>query len=222
MTNPVVPGGRDDMIAFYKAHQAAWETHQALIGVTPAAILDFKTKVEAALSGQDAATAARQSSKIATGALNTAAEALRTTGAAMMATIRAFAETTNDPNVLELAEIPAPKPPQPVGPPEQPLITSSSIRSYDGAVMLKWSGSIAGGTSFNISRKLDAGPTTLLANVSGAKNFTDTTIPECTTTALYSVIAVRGGLASQPSDGVTVRFAGEGAGPGLQQQAEAA
>lgn len=203
---PLVPDSKSGAINFFQSHLAAWSADPAAIGLTPQQILDISGATTAAQGSYLAAQQAYNAAKSATATNDTDIETMRAVGSSVIASIRAHAKSTGDPNVYVLADIPAPKTPTPAGAPDAPTNVRGTIDNR-GAVELKWDGSLAFHTFFEVYRMFEGqNAWTLLASV-GTKAFTDETIPPGTTSAIsYFVQARRGDLQSEASEQVTIRM----------------
>jgi len=203
---PLVPQTKTGALNFFQSRLAAWNGDPAAVGLTPQQVTDISA---ATFAAQDSLIAAQQTynaARSATAANDSDIAAMRTVGAGVISTVRAFAKATGDAEVYALADIPAPKAPTPAGTPDAPTNTRGSIDSR-GAVELRWNGSLAYHTFFEVYRMF-AGQSewTLLASV-GTKAFVDVTIPPGSTSAIsYYIQARRGELTSEPSAPITVRM----------------
>ncbi len=120
-------------------------------------------------------------------------------------------QTTNNPNVYVLANIPAPAAPTPAGPPVAPKDLSAVMNS-DGTMRLTWKGTIAqlgGRQFFSIWRQLPS--QTMPLQIGAAKEFTDVTVPRGLQQVVYNIRAHRDSAVSVPTDNLVVYF---GAIPG--------
>lgn len=202
----LVPDSKSGAISFYQSHIAAWSADPAAIGLSAQDVIDITSATGAAQSTLLAAQEAYNTARSATATNDTDIATMRTVGANLISTIRAYAKVTGDPSVYTKADIPAPKPPTPAGAPDAPANVTGFIRN-SGAIELKWEGTLAFHTFFEVYRMF-AGQTewTLLASI-GKKSFEDATIPTNTTTSVqYYIQAARGDLRSDPSDPVTIRM----------------
>lgn len=200
----IVPDGRDDMIKFYANHMSAWETNMVELNLPQTTIDDLKAKLVAAQDQQAVVEQVRQTSKAETENLNALATILRATGSLVMTMIRTQAESTGDPNLYKLAEIPAPQPPKPAGPPETPIDFVADPLS-NGTIELFWKGSIAQGQDYRVERSVDGGEWTLRENVR-AKKWTDMAVPMNSNVIQYRVFGVRDEKRSQTAATATVNF----------------
>ncbi len=190
----VVPVERSARIAFYKNHLVPWTANAAAIGLATATVAELSTLVEAAIQAGSNAELARQASKAATEAYTQAASAVSRVGAGSMATIRGFADATNDPNVYVLAEIPAPSSGTPMPPPGVPTDFRVAL-TQDGDIILKWKCANPKGTNGTIYevRRRPIGTTAAwnFIGATGTRSFTDDSIIAPSAGVTYQVTAVR-------------------------------
>lgn len=201
----VLPDSRLAQIEWFEQRLAAWAADPAAIGLTGQQIMDLTPLVTAARAGYNAAQQARADSKSATVTFHSATESLVDTGRDLIRTIKAYAETTDDPNVYVLANVPPPSDPTPAGPPDTPTGVTGSINS-DGAVVLRWEGTLAYSTFFEILRRLEGQTEWTVIDSVGAKRYLDEGVPVGTTSVQYRVRAKRGGLTSAANEPITIRL----------------
>lgn len=201
----VVPQQRDLMIQFYEYHSPIWTANAAGVGLLPAQTTELATRLEKAKNSLDAVLAARQQAKALTLQLDADAAALRSYGAGLMSTIRGYAEQQADPaETYVLAEIPAPQPAKPAGPPVAPEAVVADPNAT-GTITLKIKGSVAQNASFHIERSIDGGPY-LLVGPTRLKTWTDEAVPMNSNTIQYRVFGVRDDTRSQTATTATVNF----------------
>jgi hypothetical protein len=206
---PVLPSKNVERIQWFEQRIAAWTASAVGIGITVPQATTLSAKIIAARTAFNAAETARQASKNATLSLNTSMSDLSDFGADLIATIKAFAETTNNPNVYVLASVPPPAPPGPVGPPEAPTDVSADPNA-DGTITVKWKGSTANQTFFSVWRKTSAQSQFVQIGAIATKTFIDDGVPNGVTAVSYVLRAQRGTSVSQASEQVTVQFGGLG------------
>ncbi|MGH7293242.1 MAG: hypothetical protein ACREJT_18630, partial [Myxococcota bacterium] len=175
------------------------------------------------------AESAREASKAATNTLKLKMVAMHTLLSDAVQSIRLFAESTNNPNVFTLAQIPAPAAPTPAPPPMQPVQLGASI--IPGGLLrisFKATDTAAGGaTTYLVSRKLSTqsnftviGSAGSSRSTSGAnlprgfKFFDDASLPSGSNNMQYMVQGQRGSVYGLPSETFTVTI-GVDAGGGL-------
>ena len=152
-----------------------WTANAVAIGLTAAQVTALKLLIETAQTKLEDALAAREASKNATMALNDAMEDLRTSGSALIATIKAKALADENPTIYTLANIPPPSAGTTIGPAAQPTNLTGSVDNL-GNVHLSWKGSLSNGTFFSVWRKVDGETSFTQLGSVVAKTFVDTTI----------------------------------------------
>ncbi len=200
----VVPQSQEGLVNWYATHEPVWSTHFASIGVSEAQCSALKDLVEAAKLALTARELAQEEARSKTEAVHTALAALSGFGAAMMSTIRAYAEATDDPNVYQTALIPAPKPDTPAGPATMPTDFEADPNP-DGTITLKWKGTVAQGQSFDIERSVDGGAWVFVKNTR-KKNWKDTAVPTNVSGITYRIYGTRNDVRSDKSATAQVLF----------------
>ncbi len=217
MSNPVIPIPKEQMVAFFNAHLKAWGDHTLAIGLSVPQLAAITAALNAAQADLDTVAEARLASKSATGTFYVSAATLRALGQQAIDRIRLQAESTNNPNVYALAQIPAPQPPGPTPAPEVPTEVFADPNA-DGTVTVKWKGTTANGQFFSVWRRVGEGGTwTHLSSIAGrGRSFIDTSVPNPFTTQgaslFYMVLAQRGTETSAQSNLGVIQY---GAGPGF-------
>lgn len=203
---PVLPNSREAMIQWFEQRLSAWAAAPTAIGLTAAQLTSLATMLGDASTDQDAAFAARIASKSATLNYYNSSDDLRSFGSDLIKTIKAFAETTNNPSVYALANVPPPAAPAPLGPPATPTDLRATLDTA-GQITVRWEGSRVGGTSFTVERSLtgSTGPWSIVG-VSEERSFLDVAVPRGVDAVSYRVIASRAGGSSTPSSAVSVLF----------------
>lgn len=221
----ILPSSRSDQIAFFEAHQSAWESNLLLIGLVQADVDAIKALTLAARDSYSSAQEIRDQSKAATLQYHQDTDKMRTLGASLISTIKAYAEKTGNDNVYVLAQLPPPAPPAPLPAPATPTGLTTSI-SGSGLMTLTWDAAQAGHTSgviFLVARRR-AGEAnfTVLTGVQ-EPSYSEFIGNACAGAIEYQIRAVRGTKSSDWSAITTVNFVG---GPTMQlggpAQAEAA
>jgi hypothetical protein len=205
MANGIVPNTQQEAISFFQARLPLWAVSPTSIGLTSAIVTDLASMVSSAQTSLNAATAARAASKNATVTLAHDLDAMRSLGGDAIKTIRAFAETTANPDVYTIASIPPPAVPTPAGPPEQPYNLGVSLNPTTGSLHLTWKGSSAQNAYFAILRRVGSEGPFVLLDTTTAKAFEDVTVPDGATTIEYFIQARRDEFRVD-SIGLTVRF----------------
>jgi hypothetical protein len=185
-----VPKVRVERVQFYEDHIAPFTTHAVAIGLTSGEVTDLTAKTTAARNAYNAQQAAIQASKAATEAFYNAVVMLSIAGDAAITKIRAKASVTNDANIYTLAQIPAPATPTPAGPPGTPSDFKVTLGST-GTINLSWKNRNATSCVYMIYRKLTATGQFESLGGTGAKKYSDNTVPAGTAQVQYQVQAVR-------------------------------
>ena len=215
----VVPNRPAEAYDFAVARQTIWSGIPTQIGLTAADATAMADSTDAFAQAFDAAVKARAASKAATEALSQAARTMRTRIADNVQKIRIFAESTNNPTVFSLAQIPVPASPSPLPPPEQPR-EIEAILNATGTLTLRFRANVGrGGSSFLVSRKLASETAfsfigTADVTRSAIKSFTDTTLPPGSNNVQYIITGQRGSVRGASSPVFTVVIGGVGGAPG--------
>ncbi len=208
------PSTRLGKVEFYETRISPWATNALAIGLSVGDVTALGIATGAARVAYNDMIAARTASKSATQLfynMVTAMHSAPSFGSDMIDTIKNFAQSTDDPNVYVLADIPGPTPPGTVGPPGTPD-NFRVVLLQDGAVELKWKcinpeGSV--GTQYEIRRSDNGGAMTLI-DVAGTREFVDGTVPSTTNRVMYRITATRSGLRGNPAN-YSVQFGADGA-----------
>lgn len=203
----IVPDTILGTIEFYEQRLTDWATSAEQIGLTPQQANDLVGRVAAARNAYNAAQLIRQQSRNATATQTQAVGDLRSFGADLIATIRAFADLQADPTaVFQSAEINPPKPTNTPAPPPVPATDVSATLLTSGAIRLSWKGTTANGTFYDVYRRIgDSGQFTLIGS-SATRGFDDNSLPAGTASAAYYCVSRRDQFASDPSTPALVRF----------------
>lgn len=212
----IVPDSRLGKIEFYEAHLTPWANEAVDIGLTPEEVGLLETDTLAARATYNAHLAAQLAAKNATQAFYQAVRTMHSSpgrGADMIQKIKTFAQTSNDPNVYVLAQIPPPATPGTTPPPGTPFDFGVSLLQ-SGALELKWKCSNpagAAGTIYEVKRGgSSTGPFTYVG-ASGIRSFLDETLPMGSAPVTYQVTGVRSTVRGNPAQ-FTVNFGVGGGG----------
>lgn len=188
----VIPKKQADQLAFFESHFPVWLVAPASVGLTNAQVTNWKTQVVAARAAYDDAQAARNAARSATGQQNSALGAAYTTCADLVRVIKSYAEQQANPQaVYDAAQIPAPAPAAPVGPPGIPTDFSVSLQQ-DGAVALAWKCANPGnGVLYEVRRRTGSTGAFELLGTVGVRTFTDQTLPSGAANVVYQITGVR-------------------------------
>lgn len=213
----VVPSKPVEAYDFAVARESIWGAIPTQIGLTAADVAAMTTTTDNFNTAFDAVVKARAASKAATDALAQATRAMRTRIGDNVQKIRIFAESTNNPAVYSLAQIPPPAERIPQPPPEQPRDLDAVLQA-NGNLTLRFRASGGPGAAFLISRKLATESAFRLIGTadvtrSKVKSFTDTTLPPGSTNVQYIVTGQRGSVRGQDSPIFTVVIGGTAGAP---------
>jgi len=147
---------------------------------------------------------------------------MQTEGAGLIRTIKNKAESTNDPNVYVLAQIPSPATPTPVGPPGTPTDFRIELLQYGGLKLTFKCSNPTGsvGTIYEVKRRNGATGAFTYIGATGVKSFTDATLPSGLTSVTYQITAIRSTASGIPAQ-FSINF-GVGGGGGFTITNEAA
>lgn len=219
----VLPRTNTELLQWTTDHLEAW-TAPAAIGLTAGQITALTAKYDDAVKGVSIASGAREASRGATTAQNGAIADLRDQLAAMIRSIKTFADASNNPPaVYGLAQIPLPSPPQSL---PAPGVASEVLVTLNpgGSITLSWSGEFSAasdGAVYTIARKLPGASTYTLVGVSPGSTtqsrrmtFTDPAVPTSAAAqgVSYIITGQRGQQIGASSTAITVQFGVGGAG----------
>lgn len=210
----IIPDAYLEQIQFSEDHIGPFTTNAAAIGVTTSQLSALTAATTKARGSYNAAQAARLASKAATVQFHNDTNDVRDMLRDLITLIKAKAETTDNPNVYALAQIPPPAAPAPAalpGKPEGFVI----ILEADGSLTLTWkceNSTTSSGVFFQVQRKL-AGES-VFTNIGGTpvKSFNDATVPAGVGGLTYLITGYRGTRIGKTSDQITVQFGVDGAG----------
>jgi len=204
----VVPDKNLDAVQFFESHVPVWQAAPTTIGLTPALVTSCDNAAKAARAAYTAQQNTKNAAKAATATYLNSVSALRNIGGDLIKTIKAFADTTSNPNVYSLAQIPPPAAPTPLPPPGQP--TSFAVQlTPAGALYLSWksaNSAASSGAFFTVKRRLEGESTFTLIGGTGSKSFSDDTVPFGTNTLTYIVQGFRGIEPGPESEQLSVQF----------------
>lgn len=210
----VLPNNRRDQLRWFETRvgggsgggggggggEGGWVEHAAEIGLSEAQATALAALVAAARQAATAADTARAASKAATETYYNAVAALLAPGRASIATIKAFAEATQNPAVYSIARVSPPAAASAPQPPAVPTNVRAAI-APTGAVTLEWDAAASGATTgvfFLIARKRGgAGEEAFsITNATPSRAYTDADARLWAGPVLYQLRAQRGDLVS--------------------------
>ncbi len=211
----ILPSRIQDLLDFMDQHAQPWVTNAAGIGVAPATAATFKTQAIAARDAYTAKLTADEAARIAAVNLSSAVRTARTSAADIIRTVKAFAQSSADPDtVYNLALIPAPAKPTPAAPPGTPG-DIRAVLNTDGSITLRWKATNPKGTSgtiYNVRRKVEGESVFTFIGATGTRSFIDGSLPAGPANAVYTIQGQRSTVVGQPSSPFTVLFGGSGPG----------
>jgi hypothetical protein len=208
---------RAAFLTWCNAHTTIFTDNAASIGLSPGAAAAFAAALDAANASVTSQAVAKDAAKVATNELATNMETLSTLAANIVRTIRAFAESTNNPAVYDIAAIPAPAAPTDVPPPALCTDLTATLDGATGNITLKWKATQpegANGTSYIITRRAAGQANFSFLGVSGKKSFVDSTFTAGPDSVQYQVQGTRSDSTGPMSAILTVSFGRTGAGGG--------
>lgn len=208
----VLPDNRLEQVQFCEDHHDVWAANAVAIGLTVAQVNALSALTDSARKDYESAQQARLASKAATAAFYNSCGLMRDKAADLIRVIKTFADTTNNPNVYSIAQIPAPAAPGVNPPPGQP--TNVVITLTPGGVLnFKWKSENASGGFFQIKRKIGSSGSYTIIGGAGEREYFDTTLPLGTSTVSYIIQGFRGNTPGPESNVIGVQF-GVGSGGG--------
>jgi len=190
----IVPRTIPELLSWANDHGNLWALAPTTIGLTAAQANAFKAAVSAASGNVAAASAANEAKKAATTTAQSSISALRNSASDVLATIKAFAESSSNPSaVYAAAQIPPPAPPSPIGPPGTPYEPVVTLRG-DGAVIIKWKCNNppnAVGTVYEVRRRIGGTGAFTYIGVAGVREFVDETLPLGADGVTYQIVGIR-------------------------------
>jgi hypothetical protein len=208
---PIVPEKAADKITWFEAHHAPFTANATAIGTTTAEVSALAALVTAARARQVAQIAAQEAARTATNEYNNAVAAMALAGSDILIKVKARAATGGHA-IYDLAQIPPPATPSPVGPPGMPTAFRVALKP-DGALELSWKCANprgSAGTIYQVLRKIGAGEFSVIGG-SGTRKFVDGTVPAGVASVVYRVQAIRSTQVGTAND-VTVNFGVSGGG----------
>lgn len=172
-----------------------WEADPTAVGLSVEQVAAASLLTQTA---RDAYTSQQAAELAASNALTTRDEAIasmRAFSANLISTIRAFARAENDPGVYAAAGLLPPADPTPSPDPQVPTDVTLQLGNQ-GSIEVRWEGSLALGTFYEVQRTLDNGVNWVPVDTVSTRIAIDQGVPAGTGQAGYRVRAKR------PSAGV--------------------
>jgi hypothetical protein len=211
-----VPQKNVEKLGFYVTHKAVWTGQEAAIGLLPADTTQLGTLNDLAQAAYQDHLDKLSAAKAATATWNTTMENLGAFGAQLIGKIRVKAKAVGGDSVYNLAQIPAPSTPTPVGTPGTATNFKASLLQ-SGALKLGWKcSSPAGATQvqYTVLRRINgtgSGGAWQFVGVVGRKSITDTTLAAGAASVTYQITASRATAIGEPAE-FNVNFGVSGSG----------
>lgn len=189
----ILPKSREQMIAYLEARLPAWTADPAAIGLSPGQVADLAAVTATGRAALDAQAEAINIKLAASSTMRTRTDAARDLAGELIKVIRSFAELSANPGVFDAALIPAPSPPTPAGPPDQPTELAAALMRPFG-LELRWKGSVAKATYFAVHRRLPGETVFDLIGTTRERRYADTTLPDAASGVHYYIAAIRDGI----------------------------
>ena len=173
------PAKREEFLKWCEAHQDIFSSNAAAIGLTPAQATAFKNQTAALRAKTTSQTMAKDAAKAATQAVVETDGDMRELASDVVRSIRTFANNTNNDNVYNIAQIPAPGSGGVVPPPGTPTDFKVELNS-DGSITLRWKAQHPEGSDrvvYFVQRKLVGQTAFTLVGGSGERSYQDNTLP---------------------------------------------
>jgi hypothetical protein len=205
-----MPSTIPELISWCNVHSNAWTVNAAAIGLSPAQATAFTTLCSNFSKANDTAQAARENSKFATNALKDAMNAVQVTGGAYINLIKAYAETTYNANVYNLAQVSPANPPGTVPEPVAPQQFGATVNA-NGSLTINWKVAQPTGTTgvqYRVYRRVNSTTNeyTLVSTEGSKKSYTDENLPYGVDMVQYIVQPVRSSVVGPMSPAFTVQF----------------
>lgn len=200
---------RADFLSWANVHAPIFTARAAQIGLTAPQAAAFAAAVEAASAAESDRANAAQAAKTATQEATMKVSDLRRSASATVGLIKAFAQQTDNPEVYNLAEIPAPATPVPFPPPGLPTDLAVSLIPTTGQIELRWkcqNPTGTQGTAYIVRRRVAPGSQFEFIGVTGEKRFVDSTFAAGPDRVEYTVQGQRADSAGPVSNIVVVNF----------------
>lgn len=205
---PTVPRSRAGLLRFFGVRATSWAEHATALGLSESHAGELVAAYDAARAADETRRSLAQQARAATHAARAADKRLRALGGDSIASIRAHAQATEDPAVLALAELPAPKEPRPTPAPPMPTNVRTSV-DHEGAIVIAWDATRPrphARAFTRVWRRLDGAGRFELVGTSGVSEYRDDTVPMGTREAAYRLTPVRGDLVGASAETVVVRL----------------
>ncbi|MEQ9096592.1 MAG: hypothetical protein RIE32_10045 [Phycisphaerales bacterium] len=183
-----MPSQRGPALDWLGERIGLWTENAAAIGVDPLDVSAVATATSQAANARAAAGAARAAAKNATQNYYDKADVALDGARDLILQIKAFAASSDDPQVYVLSGLSPKANPSETPPPEAP----SDVRYLllpSGKIELRWKGKGPQGTFYVITRQLPGESNFTTIATATDKSYTDNSVPYGTDQVLYQIIA---------------------------------
>ncbi|NRA59204.1 MAG: hypothetical protein HRU13_13920 [Phycisphaerales bacterium] len=167
-----------------------WQADPAAIGLSVEQVNAANVLVQAARDSYSSQQAAALAAENALSTRDQAIGDMRAFASSLIATIRAYARAESDPGVYAAAGLEPPAQPTPSPDPVAPTNVTIGLRPQ-GLVELRWEGSLALGTYYEVQRSLDNQVTWTAVDTVTTRELLDGGVPAGTAQASYRIRAKR-------------------------------
>jgi len=208
--NPIPRSPRSEVLKFGNSHKTIFVANAVAVGILPADATRFADAVDDAQTASDEQETIKNAYRTATSNTNAAFSNLLTVQGDVIRKIRAFAESSADPQAIyTLAQIPPIATPSVMAPPGKPSNMKVTLDTATGWINLAWKCTNpegSSGTSYIVKRRLPGGGEFSFIGVSGTKKFVDKTFFAGPDFVEYTVQGQRAGSSGPVSDVFLVNF----------------
>lgn len=183
-----LPPQRSAALDWTTERLATWTANAAQIGVDPATVSAVASAIASATNLRTAAGSARASSKDATNSYHNSADQALDLVRDLILEVKAYAASTDDPEVYALASLSPKDAPGETPAPDAPSDVLYTLL-FDGALQLKWKGKGPQGTFYIVKRRLAGESAFGMIATTTDKAFTDHAIPGGTDSVQYQILA---------------------------------
>ncbi len=185
----LTPDTKIGKIEFCEAHVADWTANSVAMGSSVVEVGAWSAQVTDARAALAASEAADLAARNALNELNTIIDSMMDKTAAIIGQVRSRSKLIGN-TAWTLASLPVPATPTPAGAPGIPYGFKVKLSNI-GAIEFKWKNTDGRGSVYAIYRALDGSG--VFTNLGGTnlKRFTDSTVPEGTSSIVYRVQAIR-------------------------------
>lgn len=214
---PNIRGSRRQQLEWIEARLGAWEEDPAAVGLQPQQVALLRTRATSTRAAMVHTNFMHAQAKSATREFHTESALLTDLARDLVATVKAFARTTDDPGVYVRSSVVPAAAPTPTPAPHAPSNMTAQV-SATGAITLAWDASAdARGVFFLVDRARGNAPFAIIGGTAD-RTLTDAAPRLAEGPVLYRVRAVRGEQMSDWTTPIAIDIGGA-SGAGLQMAA---